>query len=444
MLFNSTGGGYTWVNGTNTYTGGTTVRKGVVHIGNNEAFGTGTVSLENATLRVWAQQVVVSNNLVVTGAGNGHILGVFSTAGHIEWSGSINLQTNLYVYKQNVNASGFILSGDISGPGELRLDGGKNVVSITGNNTFSGGTTIWGATAGNSTLQLGSATALGTGFFRVPASTPNFTLDTIGVDLTLTANNELKFETDFAYKGSGGSHLDLGTGNVNISLGAANRTLTISNGVLTIGGTISGTAISRITKKGAGVLVLNGAATYSNTTTVSEGILRGSGSLGGGVDVLSGATLGAGAGGVAAIGTFTAAGAANFNDGSTFAFKLNSDDGTFDQLVANGLTLLGNVTISFSDLGSSAWVGAPTITIIDNTSGTGISGTFYGYGEGATVVIGTNSFTLSYNGGAGGNNVTLTVPEPTTWLLLASTAIFLAFLRYRRYNLEKNYNSNNG
>ena len=92
-----------------------------------------------------------------------------------------------------------------------------------------------------------------------------------------------------------------------------------------------------LTKKGTGTLLLNGTNTYTGTTTVAEGILGGTGSLGGGLVVKSGATLSPGN----STGTFTANGNVLFETGSTYLYEIDKNNATqkHDLLVVNGGTV---------------------------------------------------------------------------------------------------------
>jgi len=65
-------------------------------------------------------------------------------------------------------------------------------------------------------------------------------------------------------------------------------------------------------------------------------------------------------------------------------------------------------------------------TILNNDGTDAVTGHFSGLPEGATFTGGSQTFTISY-GGSDGNDVILSavVPEPATWLLVATGALWL-------------------
>ncbi|HEV2435135.1 MAG TPA: immunoglobulin domain-containing protein [Verrucomicrobiae bacterium] len=95
------------------------------------------------------------------------------------------------------------------------------------------------------------------------------------------------------------------TTNQSMQIGSFN-----SSGVQVYNGAISGPTAAFFVS-GAGAVYLNGANTYTNTTTVSAGFLAGSGSINGPLTVSSGGTLGGGP--ANAIGTFTVNGNVNLS-----------------------------------------------------------------------------------------------------------------------------------
>ena len=88
------------------------------------------------------------------------------------------------------------------------------------------------------------------------------------------------------------------------------------------------------------------------------------------------------------------------------AFELNGlVAGTdYDQLVVNGMVTLGGATLTLS--ATFTYADCAMLTLIDNDGMDAVSGTFNGLANGATVVIGGQSFKILYNGGDG-NDVVL-------------------------------------
>ncbi len=121
--------------GANSYLGGTEVTAGQLQLGNgttaNAALGTGAVTVDaTTTLSVDLAAGETFSNPVIN---NGHLL--------------VN----------SLSQAAFTVSGPISGLGELTKSGG-NIVTVTGNNSYGGGTTI-----GSGTLLVNNTAGSGTG-----------------------------------------------------------------------------------------------------------------------------------------------------------------------------------------------------------------------------------------------------------------------------------------
>ncbi|MFA7256524.1 MAG: autotransporter-associated beta strand repeat-containing protein, partial [Kiritimatiellales bacterium] len=120
-----TGPGTVVLNGTNTYQGGTTVSNGTLSAGSDSAFGTGSLTIYNATVDN-AVELTLANNITLSG----------------------NALLN--------NTAGLTLSGIISGSGSLTKSG-SGTLSLKKENTYSGGTT------NNGQIYIYSTQSLGTG-----------------------------------------------------------------------------------------------------------------------------------------------------------------------------------------------------------------------------------------------------------------------------------------
>ena len=159
--------------------------------------------------------------------------------------------------------------------------------------------------------------------------------------------------------------------------------ISVTGGATTvIGNSITG---GSITKQGTGVLVLNGANSFTDLG-ISAGTVRvgnNSGAGIGGISMASGTTLGSSVGGIVLGNAISTAGAGTI-DSSTGLFTLNgpiSGPGSITKVGAGNLVLNGNN--SFTDLG----IAAGTVTLGTNTAG-GIGG--ISIGNGATLAAGVS------------------------------------------------------
>jgi autotransporter-associated beta strand protein len=268
------------------------------------------------------------------------------TGGTLQFAGA-NIASSLPVTLQSqggttdTNGNNATLSGTVSGPGSLTKTG-AGILTLTGNNSYQGGTAL---NAG--TLAVGSNTALGTGALTFADGT---TLQAATSGLTLA--------------------------NAMVLNGA--DTVDTQANALTLGGVLSGTG--GLTKIGIGALTLSGNSSYSGPTAVNAGTLIVNGSIANSaVTVNSGAMLsGTGTVGSATIasgatfapgnspGTMTVAGNLAFQSGAFYVVQVNSTTAS-NTVVSASATLAGRVQAAFAS-GSYA---TRMYTILSATGGLG-------------------------------------------------------------------------
>ncbi|MGK7325852.1 autotransporter-associated beta strand repeat-containing protein [Salmonella enterica] len=281
-----TGAGTLILNAENTYTGGTTISDGTLVANNVEALGTGNVT-DNATLELntggdfdnaisGSGQVVKSGDetLTLSGAnsytGGTTISGGTLVASNVEALGTGDITDNATL---ELNTGGDF-DNVISGSGQVVKSGDKTL-TLSGTNTYRGGTLISGGT-----LVASNVEALGSG------------------DVTDNATLEMNTGGDFANNiGGTGSVVKSGdktltlsgtnsyTGGTTISGGTlvANNVEALGTGDVTNNATLElntggdfTNAISgsgQVVKSGDKTLTLSGANSYSGATTISGGTL---------------------------------------------------------------------------------------------------------------------------------------------------------------------------
>jgi fibronectin-binding autotransporter adhesin len=370
--------------GANTYSGGTNLSSTatLVYFNSSSSFGTGDINMGVAgfapLLGTGGATITIPNNFTsttVTGAG---INFAADAATPVISTGTWTLGANNLVLRNNgISTSPLTLSGVISGTAGITLSANNSgTIIFSGNNTYSGGTTISAGTT-PVILQLGSSGALGT------SGTISFT----GGTLQWTSFNTTDYSNRFSSAASQAYRLD--TNNQSVTLGTG------------FGGT-SGT----LTKLGAGTLTLSVANSYTGTTTVSAGTLAigDDGSLGSGQLTLGGGTI-ASSGGARTIanttiistGNGTVGGADNFTFGGSFTNSTASRTLTVSN---SGTTTFGTVDLSeATGTGRTLTItGAGNITfggVIENFSGGGGTAgglTFNSTYTGTATINGTNTY----------------------------------------------------
>jgi autotransporter-associated beta strand protein len=224
------GTGTATLSASNTYNGGTTLTAGTLAFGNNNAFGTGIVTLNGGTLKAGgglslANNIAVSSAAVLDMAGN-------NTAWNGNLSGSAALTLNNSSY-----ASTLTLSGNDSGySGTFTVSNGNAVSFNSANAGSANAAWVFNDAAGDR------------------------------VRINIGGTNTINFGS---ISGSGQFQNDTVSSLTTLSVGALNTSTTF-------GGTIkdNGTGILALLKTGAGALTLSSASTYSGGTIVNAGELK--------------------------------------------------------------------------------------------------------------------------------------------------------------------------
>ena len=343
-LLTKNGTGTLTLNGNNNHAG-VTITAGSLNIGHANALGTGTFTPGANTYDNTSGGALTVANAV---SWNGN--STFAGTDNLTISGNTTLNANRTL---NVSANNLILSGILGETGGARVltKGGAGTMTLSGNNTHSGGTSISGGQ-----LNINHNNALGSGTFTTGSGTFD---NTSGG--SITAANDYSVTGNPTFVGSNPLTLS-GTGTL-----TGNRIITVSANTLTLSGVVTETGGTRtLTKQGAGTLVLGQNNTYNGATTISAGTLQ----------------IGAGgtSGSVAANIVNNAALVFNRTDSFTYDGVI-SGSGTLTKEGAGTLTLGGNSSFS-----GNSFINAGAIRI---THGSGL-----GNATGSNIVANGAAFEI--------------------------------------------------
>ena len=305
-------------------------------------------------------------------------------------------------------SSNTVIAEPITGAYALTKSG-AGILTLSGSNSFSGGLTLSGATAG-SQININSTNALGTGPFTI--SQGNVVMDnTSGSPVTNLANNAQSWGNDITFNGSGS--LNLGTGAVTLG---GNRNLTITANTLTVGGTISGAFT--LAKAGSGTLALTASNAYTGGLTINAGtvVMANPNAMGTNGITFSGtvnatldmATAGSDYTNVVNAGSGTTWTIAS--DVNTPSAGINHTLGTF--LIGSGTPALQmNVVAGPNVTGGSPQISTPLLTLSGGSGGTTIIAPKTANVSFGAVTATASSKTLQLDGTNTGNSITGTLGQ---------------------------------
>ncbi|UMY45179.1 fibronectin-binding autotransporter adhesin ShdA [Salmonella enterica] len=388
-----TGTGELTLSGDNSYSGGTTISGGTLTADHADSLGTGAVAnsgvlqvgegaLEN-TLSGSGSLVKTGTGELTLSGGNDYSGGTTIIGGTLTADHADSLGTGAVANSGVLQVGEGELENTLSGSGSL-VKTGTGELTLSGDNSYSGGTTIIGGTlTADHADSLGTGAVANSGVLQVGEGELENTLSGSG-SLVKTGTGELTLSGDNSYSGGttiiGGTltadHADsLGTGAV-----ANSGVLQVGEGELE--NTLSGSG--SLVKTGTGELTLGGDNSYSGDTTIADGTLiaanvnaLGSGNIdnsgtlmldANGAFELANITTHTGATTALAAGNTLDAGQLTQEDGSTLSIDLGAatDDAV---ITADSVTLGGTLNVTGIGSVTDSWTPeAYTYTLIDSDS----------------------------------------------------------------------------
>ncbi|EHW6492258.1 fibronectin-binding autotransporter adhesin ShdA [Salmonella enterica] len=242
---------------------GVIANSGVLQVGEGELEN--TLSGSGALVKTGTGELTLSGDNTYSGGTT--ITGGTLTADHAD-----SLGTGVIANSGVLQVGEGELENTLSGSGSL-VKTGTGELTLSGDNTYSGGTTITGGTlTADHADSLGTGVIANSGVLQVGEGELENTLSGSGL-LVKTGTGELTLSGDNSYSGdttiTGGTltadHADsLGTGDIDNS-----GVLQVGEGELE--NTLSGSG--SLVKTGTGELTLSGDNTYSGGTTIDDGVL---------------------------------------------------------------------------------------------------------------------------------------------------------------------------
>ncbi len=317
------------LNGANTYTGGTTLNSGGVILGNNVSFGTGDVSVTG--------DFTLESNLDDRRFTNDFDIAMDAT---LSFTGESVLQQ-----------FGRVISGD--GAIAIDLDTADDVMTLRGENTYTGGTTLTTGTivlADNDALGTGALMLEGDGTIESSANSRAIGNDIELNSFTLTFDGTNDLKLNGIISGTGGLTLDA----------AARLTLSRNSTFTGLTEINMGSELKFISNSGlAGSVNINDGGLLTGDTGNGSGV-------GGTLTLGTGGTLSPGD----SIGTIKVGGDYIQETGSTYIVELDADDGTADLLDVTGAAMLQSGSTFEATLTGTGYLASGSVFTIIEADGT--------------------------------------------------------------------------
>ena len=426
--FTKMGTGTLTLSGAGTYTGPTTVSAGTLKAGVASVANTSGALGNNSAVSM-ANVAGVSLNITGFNTQIGSLTGGGATGGSVTLGAA-----TLTVGADNTSPATY--AGAISGTNGVLAKIGTGILTLSGTNTYTGG----------SSVSAGTLDWLNTNAKPSSGNTNVLANATLGLGVATSGSFFTSANVDSLFAGTLALVTNNATSNVGIDTTAGNFTYasnvpSTTRGLTKLGAntlTLTGTdSYTGATTVNAGTVLVSGSISGSTTTVNTTGILGGSGGTTAAVIVNSGGTFAPG--GSAAVGTLHS-GALTLNGTATYHLELNTSGSAASKDIATGNFSLasGNtVVLSITDFGVSTPLTPGTVLAFIDYSGAWNGNTFAGLANLSTFTSGANNYRIAYNGVDPGNAstaVTLTalaVPEPGCAALLGLGALLLLGSRRR-------------
>jgi autotransporter-associated beta strand protein len=373
----------------------TATNSGQVQFASSSTGGTATITANGGAIIFFLDQSSAPQaHLIINSGGTLDLSFLTSGAislGSIQGAGTFSFGSaevtvgSAVAFGNSTEVSGIIADGGANGGvGASLIKAGTGTLILTGNNTYTGGTTI-----SQGTLQLGNGGTTGSILGNV-SDNAIFAIDRSD---TFTFSGNISGTGSFQRIGPGttilsGNNTYLGTttvmsGTLQLGNGGASGSIVgnvIDNGIFainrsdafTFGGVISGTGSFQ--QLGTGTTILTAVNSYSGGTTISAGVLN----------VSADHNLGAASGGLTLNGGTLQFGS-TFNLANTRTITLNGGGGTFDTdgfntTISQRITGVGGLiktgpgilTLSGSDSYSGGTVINAGILLVNNAQALGL------------------------------------------------------------------------